>query len=175
MNLLQQMLFVLFWKVLDPYPENDAARFMEGGRYLPVDQAMAVWNVISSDATQREMMLAAAKGFWIASPRNRMLSRIRWLKSKADLLGAIRNDAAHLVVDLDRSLEKPRGRLVPAEFGNRTDRLKRLREVKNIEDHFRHVVGDINQLYGYARGIAVSIANPHEPLPRKPKLRSVPN
>src|SRR5689334_22439348 len=98
MNALQGVCFFLYWKLLDPLRAKSGARFATGDQYLPIDQAMAVWNVISSDATQRDMMLAAAKGLWPATPKYPLLMKIKWLKSKADLLGAMRNDAARLSV-----------------------------------------------------------------------------
>jgi hypothetical protein len=121
MNLLQAMLFAVFWKLLDLTPNEEREPF-EVRLYVTIDQAQNIWNAIASDATQRELMLAAAEGL-IPPGTNQnpaFLKRIKWLKLKADSLGRIRNDAAHLVVEFDH----PENRLVPAQFAMPAPRKK---------------------------------------------------
>lgn len=142
--------------------------------FVPAEKAYAAWNVIASDATQRDMMLAVAEVALKGNPR--MLERVRWIKLKADSLGRIRNDAAHLVVDMEYSPRREDGRLVPNQYGMPTKRYKRLQEAKTLESRFKYVAGDIIALQTYALAVLYQLADPQlRTLPKRPKLRSVPD
>jgi hypothetical protein len=178
MNLLQATLGGIFWKLIDlkvlpeAGPDDDLDELLDKFS-VPSSQIFAVWNVITSDATQRNMMLAAAET--ILAPDSKMLERIKWIKRKADFLGSIRNDAAHLILDFEVDVPPDKGRLIANPAVTPKKRLKKLQEARVLENRFRYVAGDIMALQTYALGVLYKMADPQSTLPKRPRLRSVPD
>lgn len=181
MNLLQATLGGIFWKLIDVkgVPDFGGDGTLEELDELmekfsvPSSQVFAVWNAINSDSTQRDMMLAAAEAVLDADPA--MLRRIDWIKRKADSLGRIRNDAAHLVLDFEIAAPPDKGRLIANPSVTPKKRLRKLQEAKTLENRFRYVAGDIMALQSYALGVLYKLADQRNTLPKRPRLRSVPD
>jgi hypothetical protein len=123
-------------------------------------------------------MLAAAEVRF--PPESAMLKRIAWIKRKADSLGKTRNDAAHLVVDFEfgttsKGLITDEGRLIAHPFAMPEKRIRGFTDAKTLENRFKYAAGDIIALQTYALGVLYKMANAEGMLPRRPRLRSVPD
>jgi hypothetical protein len=156
-NSLHANLFLIFWYL--------SAR----GHDFYRDTAYGVWHAIQNDSTQREMLVNVAKAE--LAGRKQLLRRIVWLVRMANSLSIYRNIAAHTP-----AIFSPRLRYLPAADPSaaRESARKRFNEIKH-DKFWRSLTGDLNALSLYASAIFLHISGlvPPEPLPHRPKLRSL--
>lgn len=142
--------------------------------------AHAIWHSITSDKTQREMMVEVAK---IAlKERKRLLSAVVWLSKSAGQIATYRNDAIHTptTVDLQKWERVRDGKTIwrfnlrPDEESGSTQRVARLTRV-DMYRLFQQMRGDLYELAQYAKMVRWEITTdkrPLPPLPRRPTLQS---
>lgn len=130
----------------------------------------AMWHTLKSDAAQRELLIAAAE---VAFAKNyKILRRIDWAKRAGDSLSTIRNDAAHLATAW-RTLPNPK--IVPDPISTAPKRMRRVRAYEDLQKKLTLLQGDLIALCHFLSALSTVIAFPNlYPLPRRPKLRSIP-
>jgi hypothetical protein len=156
-NSLHANLFLIFWFL--------SAR----GHDFYHATAYSMWHAIQNDSTQRDMLLNVARAE--LTEQQSLLRRIIWLVKTANQLSSYRNIAAHTP-----AIFSPHFRFLPAAdpTAAREGARKKFNEIKH-DDFWRTLTGDLNSLSLYAGAVAFEILgwNPREPLPHRPRLRSL--
>jgi hypothetical protein len=154
-NRLHENLALLFWHAIGP-----------GGA------PFAIWNTISSDRTQREILKAAveANAFNDRPDSKRISQDVLWLLKQADKLSDQRNDALHGPITTLTDTATGETRVAPQTFfGNR--RAKKL-DKKDLMNEFNWYRESIEALSRYAADLVrerpTSTAWPKRP--QLPKL-----
>lgn len=158
-----------------------------GAEFRVYDQAIAVWHVIQSDSSQRDMAVKAITTVQTALPLQPALKRIEWAESKASKLAPYRNLVAHNPIMFRQ--EKRWNRLVSVPFwgGHGTRPAQRLRSGLTRHSGFWRIVRDdllslsyylievtdqIRRIDCESRG--EELAGVPKTWPYKPRLRSIP-
>jgi hypothetical protein len=159
-NDLQSKLFMIFWVIVSPERHQ---------------VAYGIWHCIQSDKTQRDMVLAAARGALAA--KSRMLQHIEWLVDRAAALSVYRNDPAHTAIGFTTD-ENNKLVPVPDLVAGRDAALKRLADAPT-STYWERVRGDLWSLSYFAGSIWAHLLPPPtppvpHPFPRRPRLMSIP-
>ena len=136
----------------------------------PLRLGLAIWHTLSSDAAQRELLMAAAQTrFEKVAP---ILRRIEWAKRTADSLSTIRNDAVHTATAWTLW---PDPSVVPDRTGTAPKRFRRITQHDDLQKHFELLHGDLIAVAHFVNALNAVVAFPGlYSLPRKPTLQSIP-
>jgi hypothetical protein len=85
------------------------------------DHALAIWHVVLSDSSQRDMAIAAISTIPTEIDLSPALRRVKWAKKQADILGGFRNIIAHNSIMFELQIEGRAVEWVPS-FGGRGTR-----------------------------------------------------
>jgi len=156
-NALHSQLFDLFWTLVS-----------KPNHLLDYN----IWHCIQSDSTQREMLEGVAKA--VLPAKSAMLKRIQWIIDSAGKLSRYRNDAVHTPITF--IFRKGKLTLHPDYLSGRRPALERLAQ-KTTEQRWPGLRGDLIALSEFAFAVSVALNHPGKtgPLPRRPRLRSVPS
>ena len=139
------------------------------------DLALALWHMIQSDKTQREMVLAAATA--VLPENSRLLADIDWLVKRSQDLSPYRNDSAHTGISLGGEFHEGRVRMKihPDQRSGRPPAVARLID-KPVESYWRVVKGDLWVLGRYASSLAGKVHgnSDYGPSLQRPRLLTVP-
>jgi len=140
--------------------------------YKGGDVAGEIWHALRSDDLQRTVLLAAAHS--ILEDRRRDIKSLAWALQMAGRLSEYRNDAVHTPFTMVLSSWRPWAGWEPSpDSAGHPHRVAKLHRVGPAK-LFRHVIGDLTQLDGYAVAILDRIyAGKPLPLPKRPLLRSI--
>lgn len=155
-NFLQSRLFQLFWILTTPTNHKIAH---------------GIWHSIQSDKTQRELVMAAAKGALTDRPDR--VEDIRWILDRAEALSPFRNAAAHTTMLFLQTL--PATRMVPDFTSSRGGALERLLDAP-LDESWQKIKGDLWVLAGFTQYVAYNLHVPEtfRTLPNRPHLQSIP-
>jgi len=142
------------------------------GKHQRHGLAFALWHATNTDASQRNMLSEVVK--WNLAMQPNLAKRLKWLLSVVDKLGSYRNIAAHTAVALDADGVAP-------EWGsNREQARLRFSQIDHAQ-FWPLLTGDLFALGSYAHRIAEHLYHmnysqtpPPAPLPRRPRVRSLP-
>jgi len=145
------------------------ASLFNGPSFLMVS---GIWHSAGMDSSQRKLLLeVAAPRFW-DQPKH--FERIRWLVRMIDSLSSYRNIAAHLPMLVEGT---DTHFLMPDQHGaKRANTVRALLLHMKRDDLWNKIASDLLVLTQYARLVGYAIAFPDEPLPlpRRPRLLSLP-
>jgi hypothetical protein len=152
------------------------------------DHALAIWHVIQSDSSQRQMALQAIATVPTKLNLGTAISRLKWAKSKADALASGRNIIAHNPVNFRPQFDGPKGFRLVAAYGSASTRpahRQRLDMIRGL-GLWRSLRDDMLKLGEYVMGVNDYILTkrfvswglnplPGMPssLPHRPRLQSV--
>lgn len=157
-NSLHSGILILFYALLKP---------------LSFGIAQTIWHSSPSDTSQRQIVLATAE---IALSHNKvMLDRIRWIIRTTDKLAEYRNIAAHMAMVVDD--ESAPGGVSPDRVSAKSMKgLKAMLIYLERKKFWTVLAGDLFILGSYAGILGYQLSHPAErvPLPRKPRLQSLP-
>lgn len=167
-NELHEAFALTFCKLVDP--EN----FLMG---------MTLWVTLTSDSTQRSALEAAISASWSRVLGKRERAALRWALKQTTELSQYRNDVVHGITGW--LLTEKGTRVHLAYFPNPMGRLMRYVAREDAEGNIQQgpdlhkltpkLRGDLMQLAGYVRSIALSLREqPRPQLPRRPKLQLPP-
>lgn len=132
--------------------------------------AHAIWHSLRSDSEQRQLMLNVARHSLL--PKSRVYLQIKWLKETADRLASSRNDPVHTPIAL-LTLGSGKTEIVPDIFYARREAVDRLQK-SPLGKNWQKIRGDIRVLSLFASIISRNLEDAQLPLPRKPRMLSLP-
>src|SRR5258706_6430904 len=131
--------------------------------------AVKSWHTQRSDRGQYDLIVAAVEGHRRLTTWTK--SDILWAIKSAVKLSEIRNDAVHAHTTFLRTTR----RIVPDGIDNLPSRIAKLSQVGSLIRMFGTAKGDFIALAAFAYYLWHEVAFPdRNPLPKKPRLRSLP-